>query len=700
MDRHKEAYREEAYELLSELETALLELEETPGDKELIGRVFRAMHTIKGSGAMFGFDDIAAFTHKVETVFDQVRGGKIPVTKTLIDSTLMARDHIRKMVDGETTDEDEEARMLESFRAMVVDEAVATDGSSKGIGGDKDGGDAEIAPGDQAAEVLYRIQFRPDTGIFATGTNPASLLDELRELGECVVVARADTVPRLEEMDPESCYLYWDVILGTDAGENGIRDVFIFVGDECELNIDVIDDQGGVDGSAYKRLGEILLERGDIASVDLRKALADQKHIGEILVESGAVQQSAVESALAEQQQAQRVLKRRQEAAAASSIRVAAEKLDTLVDLVGELVTVQASLSQKASLQEDPELTSIAEQVEQLTGELRDNTMNIRMLPIRTIFSKFKRLVRDLSTELGKEVVMATEGGETELDKTVIERLNNPLVHIIRNSIDHGIEAPEIREAAGKPRKGTVCLSARHSGAHVLIEISDDGAGLDPAIIRAKAMERGLISPDAEMSESELYAQIFAPGFSTASTVTDVSGRGVGMDVVKRGIESLRGSIELTSEKGNGTTITLKLPLTLAIIDGLLVEVENDNYVIPLTAVEECTELSQEAVETSNGRHIANVRGEMVPYILLRDLFRIEGDPPAIEQIAIAEVEGSRVGFVVDRVIGEHQTVIKALGRMYRDTEGISGATILGDGTVALILDLPKLVQIGEMEEH
>ena len=700
MDPHREAYREEAYELLAELETSLLELEETPEDEELIGRVFRAMHTIKGSGAMFGFDNIAAFTHEVETTFDRVRGGNMPVTKDLIDLTLAARDQIRKMVDGGTDDEGEAARITESFRSILYSGDLSTTESKSVNRMDEqdtteDGGLSD----DQLSQVLYRIQFRPDSGIFATGTNPARLLDELRNLGECIVVARRDNIPGLADLDPESCYLSWDVILETDAGVNSVKDVFIFVEDNCELKIDVIDAEGGMDGATNKRIGEILLDRGELTLEDLQKVLAIRRPIGEMLVDAGAVEKDAVESAFLEQQQAQRVRERKQEATAACSIRVAADKLDTLVDLVGELVTVQASLTQKASSQEDSELLSIAEQVERLTGELRDNTMSIRMLPIGTTFSKFKRLVRDLSNELGKEVVMTTEGGETELDKTVIERLNDPLVHIIRNSIDHGIELPDVRGTSGKSPEGTVSLSALHSGAHVLIKISDDGAGLDSDFIRAKAVEKGLIGPNEELSESELFAQIFAPGFSTAKRVTDVSGRGVGMDVVKRGIEALRGTIEVESKKGAGTTIVLKLPLTLAIIDGLLVEMGPEHYIIPLAVVEECIELRREDVTRSKGRHIANVRGEMVPYILLRDLFGMEGEHPEIEQIAIAEVDGGRIGFVVDRVIGEHQTVIKSLGKVYKDANEFSGATILADGTVALILDVHRVVQTAEKEK-
>jgi two-component system chemotaxis sensor kinase CheA len=315
------------------------------------------------------------------------------------------------------------------------------------------------------------------------------------------------------------------------------------------------------------------------------------------------------------------------------------------------------------------------------------------MLPIGTTFSKFKRLVRDLSNQLGKEVILSTEGGETELDKTVIESLNDPMVHIIRNSIDHGIEPPNDRDAAGKPGQGVVNLSATHSGGNVLIRISDDGAGLDTHSIRAKAEEKGLITPDAELEDKDIYYLIFEPGFSTAAEVTDVSGRGVGMDVVKKGIENLRGSIEVESQKGRGTTITLKLPLTLAIIDGLLVDIGKDLYVIPLSVVEECVEMSREEANRSRERNMMNFRGNVVPYLNLRDMFQVEGDPPALEQVVIVEANNKTVGFGVDKLIGQNQTVIKTLSKVYKDVKGLSGATILGDGNVALILDMTELVK-------
>ena len=481
------------------------------------------------------------------------------------------------------------------------------------------------------------------------------------------------------------------------------KDVFVFVEDDCELNIDIIDDSLTSDKeTSHKKLGDILVERGDLSTENLRKTLAKQKRFGQMLLDANLINACKVESALAEQQHVSVITEKReikQKKDAASTIRVDSDKLDSLVNLVGELVTVQARLTQTAASKDDSELILVAEEVERLTEELRDNTMSVRMVQIGTMFARFKRLIRDLSSEMGKTIEMSTEGAETELDKTVIDKLNDPLVHLIRNSIDHGIETPDDREAAGKPRHGIVHLSATHSGANVLIEIVDDGAGLNPEAIKAKAVEKGLIEPDAELPEKDIFALILQAGFSTAEKVTNVSGRGVGMDVVKRSIEALRGTIDISSKRGVGTTITLKIPLTLAIIDGLLVKIGQEVFVVPLSLVEECVELTAEDIEKAHGRHIANVRGEIIPYINLRDKFSINGGKPDIEQIVIAEVDDNRVGFVVDDVIGEHQTVIKALGKFYRDVEGVSGATILGDGTVALILDIPKLVQSAVKDE-
>jgi len=702
-DPYIDTYREEAGERLAELENSLLELEERPDDMDLVNQVFRAMHTIKGSGAMFGFDDIAAFTHEVETVFDMVRNGKMVVTKRLLDLTLKSRDYITALLNvsaglGEVNKKDGD-EIIENLHQLVA----SLDASVPSAVPVAEIFVAPATAGDPETEQkTWRIRFRPNRELLLSGSNPIALINELRGLGTCQVVAHGEDVPLLNDLTCEHCYLYWDIVLTTSRGEAAIQDVFIFVEDDCEVKIELVDSSDlAADDGNYKKLGQILVERGDLSPTDMQQVLSTQKRLGEMLVDQGVVSPKLVQSALVEQQQ---VRNARQERATPSdvsaSIRVPAEKLDQLVNLVGEMVTVQAHLTQVSTALGDAAFLAISEEVERLTNELRDTALNIRMLPIGSTFSKFKRLVRDLSQELGKEIEMETFGADTELDKTVIEKLNDPLVHIIRNSIDHGIEMPEVRVKAGKPAVGTVHLGAEHSGDSVLITIRDNGAGLNREAIRAKAIENGLISASSDLTDHEIYAQIFAPGFSTAAKVTNVSGRGVGMDVVKRGIEGLRGSIVIDSQFGVGTTITLKIPLTLAIIESLLVKIGDSHFVLPLATVEECVELSRTDVDAAHGRNLAKVRGNLTPYIPLREQFAVIGARPDIEQIVIVSVHGVRIGFVVDCVVGEHQTVIKPLGRFYQDVKGISGATILGDGSVALILDPAVLAQAAERVEQ
>ncbi len=695
----RKAYYEEAQELLADLEETLLELETRPDDHELINRAFRSMHTIKGSGSMFGFDDIAMFTHELETVFDQIRNKTLELSNEILDLALKSRDLILKMLvdDGchgpECREESERiVAALRGYLPLIVDPGTDQDaGGEAGTSIESEGGRLTV----------FRIRFKPDERIFHSGTNPFALLEELAELGTCQVVARTENIPALDQLDPEACYTGWDIILTTGRSEEAIRDVFIFVEDDCELQVQVVEQVMPEQApSVGRKLGEILLDRGDIRLADLHAALQQQvlahQPLGEVLTTAGLVSPQSVEAALSEQRVVREVRQIKttpeHKEATVSSIRVEAAKLDKLGDLVGELVIVQARLSQIVNERHDSVLATLAEELERLSDELRDNTLGIRMLPIGSTFNKFLRLVRDLSKELGKEIELVTQGGETELDKNVIEKLNDPLVHLLRNSIDHGVETPDVRQQRGKQRKGTILLSAEHASGEVIIKIMDDGAGIDPHKVRAKALERGLIAQDAGLADEELLQLVFAPGFSTAEKVSNVSGRGVGMDVVKRGIDALRGRIKLDSVPNQGTTVTVKLPLTLAIIDGLQVEVAQNHYVIPLSSVEECVELDRRRLDMGVDREMINLRGEAVPFIRLRRWFEAAGTVPEIEQIVIVNVQDHRVGLVVDKVIGQHQTVIKSLGRIYRELEGISGATVNGDGTMALIVDVQAMV--------
>lgn len=682
-DRHVKAFKEESYDILTELESLLLELEENPQDAALIDRVFGAMHTIKGSGAMFGFDAISEFSHEIETVLDMVRDNILPVTSGLITLTLAARDKILEMLDSGSRNLDEEAMsIVAGFKAMVgADEPEKMEGH------------AGPAPADSTILSTYRILFKPDARIFTTGTNPLLLLKELQDMGDCTIVARTDEIPLLTAYNPEFCYVSWEILLTTTRDENSIRDVFIFIEGSCELVIDkIFEHDTTIECDDYKRLGEILLDRGAVTPEALHSILDSHKPLGQRLVDAEIISPEKVDAALSEQEHVRKVLRQERDRKV-SSLRVDAARLDSLVDLVGELVTVQARLSQKAAGENDPELQLIAESVERLTEELRDNTMSIRMVPIGTLFSRFRRLAHDLAGELNKQVQIITEGAATELDKTVIDQLNEPLVHIIRNAIDHGIEPPARRQALGKAARGTVQLSAQHAGASVVISITDDGAGLDPEKLKAKAVEKGLLPADEELSEEESHTLILQPGFSTSTEVTGVSGRGIGMDVVKRSIDSLRGTIGISSRQGQGMTVSLRLPLTLAIIDGLLVSIGQGIFVIPLAVIDECVELSRAEAVQSRERSMMTFRGEVLPYVSLRNTLGIDGEPPDIEKVVLVNVQGRKTGFSVDQVIGQHQTVIKTLSRVYGNVEGISGATILGDGTVALILDVNQLVR-------
>jgi two-component system chemotaxis sensor kinase CheA len=445
---------------------------------------------------------------------------------------------------------------------------------------------------------------------------------------------------------------------------DAIRDVFIFVEDSCELSLEP---GGEVEPAPRETAPECEADRTARALEEKRARLPGRRNY------------DRPENAL--------------------SLRVPAAKLDQFVDLVGELVTVQARLSELSSRRDDAEVMAVSEEVERLTSALRESSMTIRMMPIRSTFEKFRRLVHDLARDLGKNVEMTIEGADTELDKTVIEQLGDPLMHLIRNSMDHGIEPAEARAACGKPPVASILLAARHSGASVLVTVTDDGRGIDADAVRHRAVERGLIPAGAELTENEIFALIFEPGFSTAKQVTDVSGRGVGMDVVRQRVESLRGAIEVRSKPGQGTSVTLRLPLTMAIIDGLLVGVGDTCFVLPLASTLECIELTRQDIARANGKHIANVRGELVPYIRLREHFRMQSRPPEIEQIMLVETGEGRFGFVVDQVLGNCQTVIKSLGRFYRQVQIVSGATILGNGSVALILDPERLIQDAVRDE-
>lgn len=692
-DTFVDTFREEALELLGTLETALLELEENPQDKELLSAVFRVMHTIKGSAAMFGLDKISKFAHEVESILSALREGKLSVSKELIGNTLLARDLILEMLDNlsEATGplSSKLLDFLKNFKLIIgfvsVEEKVLPE-----IQKDKKGNRES-----KERRQTYHIVFKPGIDSFRRGCNPLLLIQELMSLGEVVNIPVFDQITDLESLDPESCLVSWEIYITTTATENELRDVFIFVEDFSEIHIKCLDNLIDESGETNKRVGEILIEQGKLSVEELDSLLGSQKRIGELLVEEKLVSATDLKVALESQKQIQQVQKNKALHDDMSTIRVKSEKLDELMALVGELVTVHAQILQTSkTVEENEKLNSVVEQFGRLTDELRNNTMSIRMVPIGTTFSSFKRLVRDLSSELGKNVVLEADGGETELDKTVIEKLNDPLVHIIRNSLDHGIESPEVRSSRGKPKTGTIRLSAIQSGASVFISIEDDGNGLNKEAILKKAITKGIVAPDAQLEEQAVFRLIFAPGFSTKEAVSAVSGRGVGMDVVNRQMEIIGGSLAIESEETKFSRITLKIPLTLAIVEGLLVRIGLEHFIVPLSVVVGCMEFIQ--ADQRKNSSIVLFQDRQLPFVNMREFFSIPGERNSIEQIVIVTIKDQQFGLLVDQIIGGNQTVIKPLGKLFRNATGISNGSILGDGSVALIIDVEQI--IGSLE--
>ena len=697
-------FREEVVENLAELDGALLELETNPTNVEQVDRVFRAVHTLKGGCDMFGIRSVVVLAHDLESLFDQIRGGWRQVNKPLLDAAFAAKDRfVAMLAEGADPAAEEDPRLAARLKELLRTPDLPPTPGASGAPNAPDqtargADDAATDTADVGEPCCWSIQVAPSEPGFLGRNDPLALLDELRTLGQATVACDLSGLPLLAELNPADCRLRFAVHLAPDPAvvcdANTLRDVFLFLENQHDVRIE----PAGPEPSALTptALASPAAVGAEAAKAQPSSAQPPARPAAPAKPSAAApAPQTAQAAPRAAPPQSDAEAKRPVQAAkkeAMQSLRVDAGKLDDLVNLVGELVIAQARLTQLASSLAQPALVSVAEEIERLSNELRDNTLGIRMLPIGTTFSRFRRLVRDLSSEMAKSIELVTEGGETELDKTVIEQLNDPLVHLLRNSIDHGIESPGERLAAGKSEAGTITLSAEHAGGEVVINITDDGKGMSAERIRAKAVEKGLIPAETRLSDSECFNLIFLPGFSTAEKITNISGRGVGMDVVKRSMDALRGKIDVQSEPGKGTRITIKLPLTLAIIDGLQIKAGEDQYIIPLSLVEECVELPRDRAEASGRGRTIQLRGEIVPFIRLREAFELDGLPPAIEQIVITRFEGERAGIAVDQVLGQQQTVIKSLGNYIGSVSGISGATINGDGTMSLILDVPTLV--------
>lgn len=673
MDNFQRKFLEEASDLINQLEQALLTLEQDTGNPELVDSIFRIMHSLKGGGGMFGFDNVTAYTHKLENMYDLVRQKKLKVTREMLDITFESADHITSMLNDDGS-KAAEIKKNEEILNKRIDAILLGDNS----------GEIVVSRGDEVTQIghaTYYVKVKPYEHIQKNGTNPFFLIDELVGLGQAKVNIFYSNIPDFENFVFDDTYIWWEVVISTDKNEDAIRDVFIFVEDDCEVTIEKLADRDifGLEG-----IEPLLVCRHDFP-FDLDK-------IKSLVTAITALEKAKNESALkVKENSGDEHIKKFAKESSISGIRVASEKIDMLMNLVSELITTQAGLNLYADKNKDAELTRIAESLENISRQLRDTAFSITLIPIDYLVVRFRRLVRDLSREVGKEIVFEAKGAETELDKTLIEGISEPLMHILRNSIDHGIESAEERVAAGKSPEGRITLQAYYSGSQVVIAVTDDGAGMNPAKIKRKAIDKGLIPSDAQISDKEIIDLIFMPGFSTSEQVTNISGRGVGMDVVKRKVSDIRGTVQVSSQLGEGTTITIKLPLTLSIIDGMLVRIADVDYIIPLSVIDTIFAVEHTKIAAAF-QNVINIEGTQYPFYYLRDEFGITENVPEKEEIIMVKYEDRKIGVVVDNITGEYQAVLKPLGKLYRNQDIFSGASILGDGTVALVLDTHKVI--------
>ncbi len=662
----KATYMAECYELLADMEERLMNLDEQSADKEELNAIFRCAHSIKGGAGAFGFTHIMKFTHVLEALLDGMRDGKIPTSRAAIDILLKSQDVVHRMVaaaqDNQTLPDDFGADIANQLQILCDGGASPSVSFASPV--------TTSLPISQATigQMGWQIYFKPHPQLLASGNEPLLLLRELAGLGQATIAAHLDRLPTLESIDPEQCYLAWDIVLETQAPLAAIKEVFEFVEDECELRIEPLKVPEAEDTA---ELPETMPDAQEKAPAITTASKASQLH----KEEAGAVP-------------------------VATSIRVDISKVDRLINMVGEVVITQAMIfaqTKHLPAKEWADLLQGIDELSQHTRELQESVMAIRMQPVKSIFSRMPRIVRDVSAQLGKDIRLEMHGENTEVDKTIIEQLSDPLTHLIRNALDHGIETPERRRAAGKDGQGVITLSAEHRGGRIVIEIADNGAGIHREKVLKKAVDKGLVAADATLSDEEIDHLIFLPGFSTADVVSNISGRGVGMDVVRRNIESLGGAVLVHSTPGEGSIFSISLPLTLAILDGMVVRVGAEPYIIPINHIIETLRPHPTHVQqTADGNTVIHVRGEFVPLLFLHRVF---GIPQAIEVphhglVVLVENGKQRVGVMVDELIGQQQVVIKTLEENTDAVEGVSGATILGDGMVALILDITALCRM------
>ncbi|VXC96414.1 Chemotaxis protein CheA [Pseudomonas sp. 8Z] len=684
----------ESQELLQQMEDALLQIEQAPDDQELINAIFRAAHTIKGSSGLFGFDNIVAFTHVAESVLDRIRSGELRFDAELIALMLKVGDHlaglIRHLASGADLAElpdsvNAHGQELVAALSRYLQPNTATTAATTSAATPS----APLsASSDGLANWYLSLRFGPDT--LRNGMDPLAFVRYLSTLGQILhIEVVQDHLPNLDEMDAETCYLGLELSFASDAQASAIEGAFEFVREDGSLHI-------LPPGAPLSALREVLEARANEGALQVERLVRCTKVDAAALVPeastsvaTSATQQATTPTPDASDNRAVATKETPRANADTNLIRVDAAKLDQLINLVGELIIAGANTRMLAQRSGLLDMCESAETLSRLVEEVRDSALTLRMVQIGATFNRFQRVVRDVSKELGKDIVLQISGGDTELDKTVVEKIGDPLTHLVRNSMDHGIEPADVRLAAGKSLQGVVRLNAYHEAGGIVIEVSDDGGGLNPQKILAKATQRGLIAEGQQLSDKEIFNLIFEPGFSTAEQISNLSGRGVGMDVVKRNITALRGSVELDSTLGTGTCVRIRLPLTLAIIDGFLIGVGQSCYVVPLDMVEECIELPSEQLA---GQQHLDLRGDVLPFIRLRQMFDDQSTPPRRENVVVVSYAGVRAGLVVDQLLGEFQTVIKPLGKVFCQVPALSGFTILGSGAVALILDIPGLL--------
>ena len=690
MEEMKATYIQEANELLENLESSLLSLEDNPNDTSNIEQVFRVMHTLKGNSSMFGLSKIAEFVHDLETIYDKIRQGEMELTKEILNTTLASFDHLNLIiVDSDLEDEknkENHVALIHKIHGFIQGTTLSQ---------------AIVVPSEKAETTTpsvipdnilrtYYVHFEPKTKFFLDGSNPLILVAELCQLGKHLVVPHFHKVTSIDDFNPTSCITFWEIYIESGGAKDKIDEVFVFAESNAKIEVVELTSSDLISNKEFAEKVQELKFKDQLIGREVLFELAAR--LGKSIVPDLPILPAIdANELLAESKNTH---KNETKEKVVSSIRVSSDKLDELMNLVSELVTTQASLTLYNQKNETPELELISENIEKLSRRLRDIAFGMTLVPINNMFSRFQRLVRDVSMALNKEVQFVTEGGETELDKSIIETLTDPLMHIIRNSLDHGLELPDVRERLGKPRKGTVKLKAFYSGISVYIQIIDDGKGIDVNVIREKAVSKGFIKSDDVLTDKEVFDFIFYPGFSTAAVVTVISGRGVGMDVVKRNISELKGSIIVESSVNIGTTLTIKLPLSLSIIDGLLVDVANVYYIIPLSVVDKCYEVDNLEM-MNNFNQLLVLDEQQVPFINVRKEFGYEEISNSEKsQIIVVSDSDRRVGISVDHIVGEYQAVVKPIGKYYKNQDFISGATILGDGSIALVMDTHKIIDL------